>query len=293
MSGIAVKPDEPIAMPEGGREIGGPSALSGGWRRFFALARTLAVQEFKLKFFGSVLGYAWQLMRPLMLFGVLYVVFSLIVRLGDQVPNYPVILLTSIVLFTFFTEATGAAVTSVIDRENLVRKIHFPRLVIPVATVTTAVFNLAVNLTAVAIFAAINGVHPRWTWLTIPLLLVALVLLATGIAALLSALYVRFRDVRPIWDVITQITFYASPILYPIETVLEDYPRVAHVMMCSPFAALVQETRHLVFDPSAPSAAEAIGGTWRLAIPIGIGLGLLALGLWTFNREAPKIAEEL
>ena len=283
----------PVVMPESGELVRGPSALSGGWRRFFALTRTLAVQEFKLKFFGSILGYAWQIMRPLLLFGVLYVVFSVVVRLGDTIKYFPVILLTSIVLFTFFAEATSGAVSSVIDRESLVRKIHFPRLVIPTAVVMTAVFNLAVNLVAVGIFAAFSGVTPRWTWLTIPLLLLCFITLVMGIAALLSALFVRFRDVRPIWDVILQITFYGSPIIYPIEAVLRDYPQIGHIMMCSPFAALIQETRHLIFDPSAPSAAEAIGGAGRLLIPAALGIGVVLLGLWTFNREAPRIAEEL
>src|SRR3954465_429155 len=97
--------------------IGGPSALSGGWSRFFHLTWTLAVHEFKLRFFGSVLGYVWQLMRPLMLFGVLYVVFTQFVKVSTH-RLFPVSLLLGIVLFTFFAEATAGAVTSVVDREN-------------------------------------------------------------------------------------------------------------------------------------------------------------------------------
>jgi ABC-2 type transport system permease protein len=282
-----------VQMPAGGHVVTGPSAVSGDLRRFAALTRTLAVQDFKLKFFGSVLGYLWQLMRPLLLFGVLYVVFSQVVRLGDTAPYYAVVLLTGIVLFTFLAEATTAALTCVIDRENMVRKIHFPRLVIPFAVVLTAVFNLMLNLVAVAVFAVIQGVPARWTWLLVPFLLALLVLLATGIAMLLSALYVRYRDMRPIWDVLLQITFYASPILYPIELVAERHAHLSKLMMCSPFAAILQEVRHLALDPSSPSSAEVIGSPWRLLIPAAIGIGLVALGLWVFNREAPRIAEDL
>ena len=116
-----------------GATIQGPSALGGGLRRFLYLSITLAITEFKLRFFGSVLGYLWQLMRPLMLFGVLYFVFTQFVKIGEGVPFYPVVLLTNIVVYTFFAEGTGA-VTAVVDRENLVRKIQFPRLASVVVT---------------------------------------------------------------------------------------------------------------------------------------------------------------
>src|SRR4051812_26697495 len=165
--------------------IGGPSALSGGWSRFFHLTWTLAVHEFKLRFFGSVLGYFWQLMRPLLLFGVLYVVFTQALKLGTTVDFYPVVLLTSIVLYTFFAEATSGAVSSVLDRENLVRKIQFPRLVIPTTVVLTAAFNFCLNFLVVLIFLFASGVGVHKTWLEFPVLLAILGVMAMGIAMLL------------------------------------------------------------------------------------------------------------
>src|SRR5215204_6154997 len=174
-----------------GRQVRGPTALGSDPRRFLHLTATLAVTDFKLRFFGSVLGYLWQLMRPLMLFGVLYVVFTQFVRLGTDVKDYPVVLLTSIVLFTFFVEATGGSVTSVLDRENLVRKIEFPRLVIPLTVIVNAYFNLALNFFAVLVFMLASGVEPRLSWVQLPLLIGVLGVFATGIALLLSALYVR------------------------------------------------------------------------------------------------------
>ena len=274
------------------RPIRGPSALGGDPRRFLNLTRTIAVSEFKLRFYGSALGYLWQLMRPLMLFGILWVVFTQLVRLGGtQTAFFPVVLLTGIVLFTFFAEATTGAVASVLNREGLVRKIHFPRLVIPLSVVLTAGFNLALNLLVVAAFAVISGVRPRLSWLQAPLLVLALAVLATGVAMLLSALYVRYRDVGPIWDVILQVLFYGSPVLYPLEVVPERW--MGQVMMLNPFAAILQQIRHAVIDPSAASAAAAIGGAWRLLVPAGVVLGVFALGFWVFNREAPRIAEEL
>ena len=251
--------------------------------------------DFKLKFFGSVLGYAWQVMRPLMLFGVLYVVFVQFVRLGgESVAHYPAVLLTGIVTFMFFSSATGSSVTAVMNREGLVRKIEFPRLVIPLSVVLVAYFDLLLNFIAVFIFILLNGVEPRASWLELPLLLLALGMLATGFGMLLSALYVRYRDVQPIWEVALQVLFYTSPILYPIELVAnrggED---VQHAMMLNPLTAILQEMRHAVIDPNAQSAGEAAGGWHWILIPAGLVAGVFALGYWVFNREAPRIAEEL
>ena len=277
------------------RRIRGPSALGSDPRRFFQLTVTLAVTDFKLKFFGSVLGDLWQLMRPLMLFGVLYLVFVQFVRLGgESVPHYPAVLLTGIVTFMFFASATGGCVAAVLNREALVRKIEFPRLVIPLTVVLVAAFDVVLNYVAVFIFVLADGVEPRWTWIELPFLLLALGVLATGFGMLLSALYVRFRDVEPIWEVTLQALFYLSPILFPIELVEEKGGEdVVQAMMLNPITAILQQIRHAVIDPDAMSAAQAAGGWEWLLIPGGIVVGVLALGFWVFNREAPRIAEDL
>jgi ABC-2 type transport system permease protein len=274
-----------------GTEIRGPSALGGSARRFFNLTWTLAYLEFKLKFFGSMLGYVWQLMRPLMLFGVLYVVFTEFVRIGGGVNHYPVVLLAGIVMYTFFAEATSGSVGSVVLRENLVRKIHFPRLVIPLSVVLTTYLNFLLNFAAVLIFMIASGVEVRLSWLEIFPLLIFLGAFCTGLAMFLSANFVRYRDVRPIWDVMLQVAFYGTPILYPLEKVSSE--TVRHLMMVNPIAVVVQQTRHALIDPSAPSAADAIGGVAWLALPAGLVLGVLLVGYRVFNREAPRIAEEL
>lgn len=279
------------AIPAGVKPISGPSALAGEPSRFLHLTWTLAVLDFRLKFFGSVLGYLWQLMKPLLLFGVMLFVFTKAVRLGHGVAQYPVVLLSGIVMFTFFSESTAAAVSSVVDREALVRKIHFPRLVIPMSVVLTAYFNLVLNYLAVMIFMLARGVSVRWSWLELIPLVLFLGLFATGLSMILSSLFVRFRDVRPIWEVALQAIFYGSAIFYPIEKI----PSVTlqHLIMCNPLAAVVQQIRHAVIDPSAPTAGQAIGGDVRLLIPLALVLILVVLGFWWFNREAPRIAEEL
>jgi ABC-2 type transport system permease protein len=277
-----------------GRQIKGPSALGTDPRRFWHLTRALAVTEFKLRFFGSVLGYAWQVMRPLLLFGVLYVLFTQVIDVGNDTPLYGVALLLGLVLYTFFSEATGAAVSSVVDRENLVRKIEFPRLAVPLSVVLTALFNLALNLGVVVVFLLASGGSIRWSWLELIPLVVLLAILAAGIAMLLSALYVRARDIKPIWDVVLQVLFYGTPIFYTIETVQQSAPTwVAKALMLNPFAAIVQQARHAVVDPEYVTASSAIGPAWRLIIPLGIVFGVFVLGYAVFRRAAPRLAEDL
>lgn len=276
---------------EQSRLISGPSAFGGETRRFVNLTIALAVMEYKTRYFGSALGYLWQLIRPLMLFGVLYVVFTEFVKFNAGVKFFPAVLLTSIVLYTFFADATSTALSSVLDRENLVRKIQFPRVVIPLAAVLTSLFNLMTNLGAVAVFVVATGVRPTYLWLGFPLVVFVLVALAVGSSLLLSALYVRFRDIKPIWDVMLQLLFYGSPVLYAVEVIPSETARQG--IMCNPVAALIQQARHWLIDPSAPSASSAIGGTGRLAIPVGIAVIIGLLGIWVFRREAPRIAEEL
>jgi ABC-2 type transport system permease protein len=284
---------EPVAAPPPGRRVAGPTALGDDPRRLWHLTSTLAVTDFKLRFFGSVLGYLWQLVRPLLMFGVLYVVFTEIVRIGGDVELYPVALLLGIVLYSFVNEATGGALTSLVERESLIRKIEFPRLAVPLAAVLSALFNVALNLVAVLAFLLASGARIRWSWLEMPLLLTALTLFAAGLGMLLSALYVRFRDVRPIWDVVLQVFFYASPIFYPITVVIEKNETLATVLMCNPFAVILQQARHALIAPSHPSAAEAIGDPALLAIPLAIWALVIYAGYRRFSRSAPKIAEEL
>jgi ABC-2 type transport system permease protein len=267
-----------------------PSIVGSDATRFWNLTWTLATTDFKLRFYGSVLGYLWTLARPFMFFGVIYFVFTEIVGLDKNVKNYGVYILFGLVMFQFFAEATGNCVNSLVVRENLLRKMRFPRLVIPLAVVLTALFNLAATLVAVFLFALASGVYPEWSWLELPVIVAVTAFFATGVGMLLSALFVRYRDVQPIWEVFSQMLFYASPVLYVSTMVPEQYQHPYHA---NPLASLLAEMRHAVVDQGAPHAWEAIGGAPRLLIPAAIVLVAFVLGLWVFNREAPRIAENL
>jgi ABC-2 type transport system permease protein len=267
-----------------------PSAFGDDARRFLHLTLMLARTDFKLRYFGSALGYVWSLVRPLLFFGVLYVVFTQVFKAGRGVPHYPLYLLTAIVMWTFFLETTSGSVQCLLYREGLLRKMRFPRLVIPLSVAVTALFNLGMNFIVVVIFAAATGVYPRLSWLEMPVLIALLALLAVGIGMLLSVLYVRFRDIQPIWDVTAQILFYASPIIYTAKT----YPAsVVRIAMLNPIAMIMTQMHKAFIDPSAHSAARVAGGAPRLLIPLAIIAAAVVLGTRVFTREAPRIAENL
>jgi ABC-2 type transport system permease protein len=267
-----------------------PGARMRDPRRVLTLAWTLAFTDWKLRFYGSALGYVWTLVRPFAFFGVVYFVFTEIASLGKDVKFYAPYILLSMVLFQFFGEITNNSVTCLVARENLLRKMRFPRLVIPLAVVITALLNLSMTLVAVMIFAVAAGVTPHWGWLELPLLIALLGVFASGIGMLLSVLFIRFRDVQPMWEVFSQMLFYLSPILYVATMVPEAYMRP---YVANPIASILTEMRHAVLDPTASSAVDAIGGWPRLLIPLGIIVFSVVLGVWTFRREAPRIAEHL
>ena len=266
-----------------------PAALGDDLRWFVSLTLALATTDFKLRFFGSALGYAWTLMRPLLLFGVLYAVFTEVLRFGEHVAHYAIYLLASIVMFSFFAEATSRGVTSLVDRANLLRKIPFPRLAIPLAVALNALFNLAMSLVAVFFFVVGSGIEPRVGWLQLPLLVAFLAAFSVGVTMLLAALFVRHRDIKPIWEVGLQLLFYGSPVLYVITDVPDSFKRFE---VANPIAVVLTQMRHALIDPAAPTAAEVFGG-WELLIPVGVVAAVFALGAWVFARELPVIAENV
>jgi ABC-2 type transport system permease protein len=272
------------------QEVPGPSALGGGWRRFYDLVVLIAVNKFKVTYVGAVLGYVWTLIRPLMLFGVLLFVFTKIIPIGGEIKNYPILLLFDVMLFNFFVEASSKSLTSLVDEEGVVRKMQFPRLAIPLAWVLTTLFTLAVNLVVVFIFILAYGAGPYWTWLLLPVLFLPLLVLTTAVSALLSALYVRFRDVQIIWSVVAQTLFYATPVLYTLDSVPHQF---RWIILLNPLTPIFLAAREWIIDPSAPGAVDAAGGLPRLLAAVAVFIVVCAISVWVFAREAPRMAEEL
>ena len=265
-----------------------PTVFGDDAQRFWSLTWTLAFTEFRLRFYGSTLGIAWSLFRPFLFFGVIYIVFSEVADFDTKIPNYPVVVLFGMVLFNYFAETTGGCMTSLQNRENLLRKIRFPRMVIPLSVAVTALLNLGMTLIPVFVFALANGVTPRLSWLAFFPLVIALMLLSIGTGMLLAALYPRFRDVAPIWDVTSQVLFYLSPVLYAVTLVPSQH---RDLYLLNPIASILSQVQHSLVSPELIEPTDVLGAA--VLIPLAMVFGAFALGLYVFNREAPKVAERL
>jgi ABC-2 type transport system permease protein len=281
--------NEPASNPEL-RQISGPGALGGGWRRAWDLLSLIAVTDFKKAYLDTALGYVWTVARPLMLFGVLLAVFTQVFRLGSSVPHYPVLLLFNIVLFGFFQEATLTAVQSIVGQEGVVRKTQFPRLVIPLAIVLTTAYNLGLNLIVVFVFIFASGIEPMATWLLLPVVLLAMLGITTAVSMLVASLFPRFRDTAIIWTVLSTVLFYATPTLYTLDVVpdlMQDFLKI------NPLTPIFVAAREWIIDPTAPSLIDTYGGLTGMLPAIAIYVVTCLLAVYVFAREAPRIAERL
>ena len=253
------------------------------------LLRLTSMQQYRLQYRSSILGYVWAVLRPLSLFGILYFVFTHVIRYGSEIADFALILLLGIMLYQFFADATGTALGALVRGEPVVRKMHFPRIVIPLSVVVSSGMTAAVNLAVTLGFVLVFGAGAQLTWLLVPIIFVALALLTAGVALILSTLFVRIRDVGQIWNVLARVLFYGSPILYPLEKVPDQFQSIVAL---NPLAPILAQARIWIIDPSAPGVIETVGVPTFLA-SVGIGIGFCIAGVWLFVRQAPKVAELL
>ncbi len=256
------------------------------------LLKELTKTDFKLRYQGSVLGYLWALLRPLLLFAILYIVFAKLLRFGNDIPHYPVYLLTGTVLWNFFTECANQGIQAMVSRGDLIRKISFPKYIIVVAATLTAVINVSINLVVIVIFALLNGVTPSLSWLLVPFLILELYLFALGIAFLLGAINVKYRDIGSIWEVILQALFYAIPIIYPISMIASTSRLAANVILIDPIAQVIQDVRFCLITPETVTSWNYIG-IWGGLVAILIVMAVLLIGSLVFRKKSKFFAEEI
>jgi ABC-2 type transport system permease protein len=257
------------------------------------LLRQLVATDFKLRYKGSVLGYVWSLLRPLALFAVLYVVFIYFLRFGADIPHFAVSLLLGVVLWNYFTEVTSQGLSAIVNKGDLMRKLSFPRYVIVIAGSLSALINLAINLVVVGFFIIINGVELHWTVFWIIPLVAELFILGLAVAFLLSALFVRFKDISYIWEVVLQAGFYAIPILYPIAMVTAISPLAAKIMMLNPVAQIIQDVRAAVVLADTPTITTLFGNPYIQLVPITITIALAVVSALYFRKRSAGFAEEI
>lgn len=271
--------------------------LISKYRYSWILLRELVKTDFKLRYQGSMLGMAWSVLKPLMLFAVMYVVFVRFLRFGAGIPHFAVSLLLAQTLWAFFQEATSQGMQAIVGRGDLLRKLNFPKYIVVVSSTVSALINLVISLFVVLIFMIVNGVEFRPTILLFPLVVVELYIFALGIAFLLSTMFVRFRDIGHIWDVIMQAWFYATPIIYPLTQLINvGWLSVAKlVLMLNPIAQIIQDSRYLVVTTQTETIWGLVGQQcWLLKlIPLLIIAIVLLVGVTVFRRRSPYFAEEL
>jgi ABC-2 type transport system permease protein len=258
-----------------------------------ALLSELVRTDFKLRYQGSVLGYAWSLLRPLLIFLILYVVFVKFIQLGKGVPHYPVYLLLGIVIWNFFNEMTVQSLTSIVGRGDLIRKIKIPRWMIVLSSSISALINLLLNLVVVIIFMAFNHVDFLRTSLWLPLILLEVYLLAVGLSLFLSAAYVKFRDINYIWEVILQAGFYMTPIIYPMSKI--PNLTLQKIILLNPLAQAIQSARYAVIshDPVVVTTSRIFNDGLYSYIPFGIVIMILVGGVIYFRKESKYFAENI
>jgi ABC-2 type transport system permease protein len=275
------------------QQVGGPSAFGGETKRFLQLLVQISKTELKTRYQGAAFGMAWSVAEPLLIFGVMYAVFSSIGRFGGAVPYYPAMLLMNIMLYRgLFAASCSRATTSVVARENIVRKTQFPRIIIPLSVVcTTGVLFIADGIVLIFFFL-LAGVPPTATWLLFPVIVLAFLILTVGMSLLLSSLYVRFRDTAPIWSVISLIFFYGSPVIFPVDAVPGSLRGALFIM--NPFVPMLEQARIWMTDPTAPPITQvATGPVDGLLFPALVYVGVCVLGAWYFIKRAPRVAEEI
>jgi ABC-2 type transport system permease protein len=256
-----------------------------------ALLSELVRTDFKLRYQGSVLGYAWSLMKPLLLFVILYVVFVFFLKIGKDIPHFPVYLLLGIVMWNFFTEMTTQSLGSIVNRGDIIRKIRIPRWMIVFSSSISATINLLLSLVVVAIFMIINQVPLTMGLLLLSLYLAILYFLALGVSLLLAAAYVKFRDLSYIWEIILQAGFYATPIIYPLQMI--DNEMVQKILLLNPIAFAIQGARNNVITEQSLTLTSAWGSIFFVIIPIALTVGLLIAGLLYFRSQADDFAENI
>lgn len=264
------------------------------YRYSIILMKELVRTDFKLRYQGSVLGYLWSLLRPLFLFIIMYFVFVYFLRIGSDIPHWPVSLLLGIVLWNFFSEVTNNGVTSIVSQGDVIRKINFPKYVIILSGSVAALINLGLNLIVIAIFMAINNVELHLSALLSPLYILEIFVFSLGLSFILSTLFVKLRDINYIWEIIMQALFYASAVIYPLSLIIEKSNMLAQLILLNPVAQAIQDIRHTLISDQTPTLLSVSNGNVIISLlPIAIVIVVIIVGSRYFKRQSPYFAENV
>lgn len=256
---------------------------------YLNLVRSIGLSDFKVKYNASILGYFWTLAKPLLLFSILYVVFSKILNIGSNVPFYAIQLLLGIIVWNYFSECTVTSMNSLVSKGGLLRKIYFPREIIILASGLTSFLTMLLNLAIIPVFMIIRHVPINGRILLLVPLLAELFCFTIGLSLLLAALFVRFRDIGHIWEVTLQGLFYATPIIYSPDRVPL---RFRGLFLSNPIAQIIQDIRSVMVTPTAITPSTVLHG-WLVAVPYLLVVIIIFIGVRYFRNAAPSFAEDV
>jgi ABC-2 type transport system permease protein len=260
-------------------------------KRNNALLRELVSTDFKLRYEGSAIGYAWSLLRPLLIFLILYVVFARLLRLGTGIPHYPIYLLMGLTIWNFFADMTNQGLGSIVARGDILRKVQIPHWIIVVSATLSVAINLLFNLVVLAIFMIAARVPVGWTVLALPLLFAEVYIFSLGISFFLAAAFVKYRDVRYMWEVVNQAFFYLTPIIYPLTRIHNDLIR--KLILINPLAQAIQDARYVTVTKTATTISSEFHTFAFTLVPLAIMLAAFLIGSTYFRRRSPSFAEDL
>lgn len=245
----------------------------------------LAKTDFKLRYHGSALGYFWALLKPLLTFAVLNFVFSSVFNpRGTGADTYSLQLLVSLVMFYFFSEGTSAGMSSLLSKAQLVTKIYVPRWTIILASTINATLIFLMNLVIVAFFFAIKGFMPHFPAILMFLLFsIFIYIIVLSFSLITAPLFVKFRDLAMIWEVLLMIILYASPIIYPLATLPAKYHTF---ILLNPLAFIIHFTKESLINNHFASFGQ-------YAIFISIVFGVFVLSIFSYRKFIPKVAEDI
>lgn len=257
--------------------------------RFLDLIKEIGISDFKVKYNNSILGYFWSLGKPLMLFLILYIVFYKFLKFGVGIPNFPVYLLLGIVLWSYFAEATLTAMHSVVGKGGLIRKVYFPREVIVISSSITTFLTFLLNMLVVFGFIIFLRIPITANYLLVIPIIIELYIFTLAVSLILSAMFVKFRDIGHIWEVLLQGLFYATPVIYAVGAIPESY---RGVIMLNPIAQIIQSARYALISNESITSSQVLPGLMKY-VPYAIVMALFIIGVVYFRSAAASFAEDV
>lgn len=241
--------------------------------RYRFLLQNLVMKDLKVKYRRSVLGILWSVLNPLLMMLVITSVFQFVFKM--EIPNFPVYYLTGSLIYNFVSESTSGSMLSVVGAAPLIKKVYIPKYIFPMEKTLFSFINMFFSLIATAIVIVILGDTPyTWTMLLFPIPLLYTLVFAMGLGLILAALNVYFRDVQHLYSVWLTAWMYLTPIIYPL-SILPG--KMQLVVKCNPLYYYVDYFRQVVMYGAVPSLRMNL-------LCLGMSVGFLALGLWTFKK---------